>query len=130
MTLAGCSGGTEPQDPAERPEIVTKAGVTALVDTRTDSGMDAEVVGELVVGPGDCLALDDGLVVRPVIWPEGSTLADDGQAIEIGRDGPTVRIGEYVEGGGGEIDPGDATYTEIPESCLPEEGVAVALTSW
>ena len=72
-----------------------------MISTRSEGWMDAEVVGTLIVGPGGCFALDYENTITPVVWPKGSTLADDGQSIEISRSGPTVRTGDVIEGGGG-----------------------------
>jgi hypothetical protein len=94
--------------------------------------MDAQVVGTLIVGPGGCFALDYESTITPVVWPKGSTLADDGQSVEISRSGPTVRIGDDIEGGGGEFtSPHESTtYRDVPDECLTDYDAVVVLTSW
>ena len=117
--LGGCSGdeGIETQE---------HGGTTALVERRTDGGMDAGIGGELVRGQGGCLAMQSAGIQQVIIWPEGSRLHSDGQSIDVGD--VTIRVGDTFSGGGGDIsDPMGSGY-EIPSPCRNEED-AVAIAS-
>lgn len=114
--LGGCSGdeGIETQE---------HGGTTALVERRTDGGMDAAIGGELVRGQGGCLAMQSAETQNVIIWPEESQLHSDGQSIDVGD--VTIRIGDTFSGGGGFIgDPAGSGY-EIPTSCRNEGEVVV-----
>ena len=71
-----------------------------------------------------CFLLELGGNAYPVVWPNGTEGEADGPGVVL-ADGTTVRVGQYVSGGGGlynaDAYPGDAV---IPPECVPPSGEA------
>jgi hypothetical protein len=119
VALSACSSGPSPSTHSE-------AGVTLLVAARSGEAMDMGIRATLAITPSGCVGLagPDGSV-RLAIWPKGSRLVENGAALRIGGDGPTVQIGDSVEAGGGSIDLPSTDYSDIPASCSPGTSVTV-----
>lgn len=103
-------------------------GVITFVAPEADGGRDAEIVGELVVGKGQCLAVQTAENRRlVVVWPAGSDLkTGGGTGVEVPGAG-TVQVGSTFTASGGYATPplGDDMPT-IPETCASgAEQVAV-----
>lgn len=104
-------------------------GVITFVAPEADGGRDAEIVGELVVGKGQCLAVQTAENRRlVVVWPAGSDLKTGGgtTGVEVPGAG-TVQVGSTFTASGGYATPplGDDMPT-IPETCTSgAEQVAV-----
>jgi hypothetical protein len=114
--LCACGGSATVQ-------VQKQGDTTALVSGGGGRGADAEVLGLVQTSAGGCL----GIVVEgaqkavAVIWPEGSKLADDGKSIGI-PDVGSVRVGQYVGGGGGEVSsPSGDRFVDVPPECLDED---------
>lgn len=62
--------------------------------------MDAELVGELVLGKG-CLRVDDDLLV----WPHGFSVSTEDRVTQIidNNGQPIMRVGDKIKLGGGEM---------------------------
>lgn len=89
------------------------------------SGLDASVNGE-VVRVGDCLGLRVERTEYPVVWPPGTSIGDDGRAVQLG-DGQVV-LGDTVTGSGGFLTGKlPESSPPIPTTCAPEEGEVVFL---
>ncbi|MEU5950094.1 hypothetical protein ABZ793_31745 [Micromonospora sp. NPDC047465] len=103
-------------------------GVITFVAPEADGGQDAEIIGELVMGKGQCLAVrtaeNQTLVV---VWPAGSELKTGGSTrVEVPGAG-TVQVGSTFTASGGYATPplGNGMPT-IPEACTSgTEEVAV-----
>jgi hypothetical protein len=94
-----------------------------LVSGGGGQGSDAEVRGVVQVGAGGCLGIvsEGANKPIPVVWPEGSKLADDGKSIDL-PDVGLVRIGQAVSGGGGEIsNPSGDRFADVPPECLDQD---------
>lgn len=72
-----------------------------------------------------CFVIDMAGEQRPVVWPAGTTLTDDGD-IRL-RDGTIVAVGDEVGGGGGIVEPGEGR--DIPTACLPPSGQIVVFNN-
>lgn len=112
LATAACS----PDDPGTI-AIVSRGDVRALVAPSNAEGGDALITGKLAVNDADCLGVaSDAGTVALVVWPDGTTLADDGTLVT--PDGDHVEVGDEVNGGGGEVTPlpeatsGDVTTCE------------------
>ncbi len=100
--------------------VQEKRDTLALVRTNSDGGMDAQIRGVVQIGPGGCLGLVREGADEPValIWPEGSRLTDDGSSVDVPGVG-AVRVGQWVEGGGGEVsEPRGERYSDVPAECM------------
>lgn len=88
LALAGCGGG----------EVLSAGGVSVLVAERASGGMDALGGGVLEV-VGGCLGAGGAVIV----WPHGTSVADDDPlTIRIPGNG-TFGIGDEVAVGGGYV---------------------------
>ena len=123
LVLVAC-GGSRSLDVQERGDV------TALVATDSEQASDAEVRGVVELGPGGCLGLvsEEVVVPIPLIWPEGSELAEDGGSVTVPGVGE-VRVGASISGGGGEDSNVEAErYRDVPEGCLDPGRLIVAAT--
>lgn len=96
-------------------------GSAFLVAQRSNGNrMSAIVRGTSTVIGGGCVGFDEpGNGTVALVLPHGSRPASDGSAIEI-PGGPTVEIGETVEGGGGYNDQAGAVasgWPQAPQAC-------------
>ncbi|WP_019870209.1 hypothetical protein [Salinispora oceanensis] len=104
-------------------------GVITFVAPEADGGRHAQIIGELVVGKGQCLAVQTAEnQTLVVVWPAGSELktGDGTTAVEVPGAG-TVQVGSTFTAGGGYVTPplGD-DMPSIPETCASgTEQVAV-----
>ncbi|WP_027661606.1 hypothetical protein [Salinispora fenicalii] len=120
--LSGCGEDTPGR-------TVEANGVITFVAPEADGGRDAKIVGELVVGKGQCLAVQTAENRRlVVVWPAGSELktGDGTTGVKVPGAG-TVQVGSTFTAGGGYAYPplGDDMPT-IPETCASgAEEVAV-----
>lgn len=115
LMLAACGG-------SGSLDVQVHGEVTALVATDSEHVLDAEVRGVIERGPGGCLGLlaEDADAVVPLIWPEGSQLAEDGTRITVPELGE-VRVGQNISGGGGQVSSTDGDrYSDVPEDCLDQ----------
>lgn len=123
LTLTGCGG-------SDTVGVQVHAGTTALIASSSDSAMDAEVRGVIQVGADGCLGVVSEGTTQPVplIWPEGSTLTEAGDAVDVPGLG-TVRVGQTISGGGGEVtNPTGSRYADIPDGCLDQATLIEATT--
>lgn len=120
--LPGC-GEDAPGRSVEANGIITFGAPDA------DGGRDAEIIGEPVVGRGQCLAVQTAENQRlVVVWPAGSELKTGGgtTGVEVPGAG-TVQVGSSFTASGGYATPplGD-DMPIIPETCASgTEEVAV-----
>ena len=100
-------------------------GTAFLVAGPSNGNREAAIVrGTLTVIGGGCLGFDEpgGNSTVVLVLPHGSHPSDDGSAVEI-ADGPTVGIGDTVEGGGGYRDLAQeggvvaSGWPDSPEAC-------------
>jgi hypothetical protein len=113
LLLVGCG-------PEAGITTLRSADLVALVDDDSDSGMEAQVVGEVVPTQGGCLAISDGsgAEAMPVVWPSGTTL--DGTVVVLAtRD--RIAPGDHVTGTGGEI-AAESVGDDLPAECEPVDG--------
>lgn len=103
ISLVGCS----------RPEIIRDDGVTLMVGT-AENRADAMLVGTLGITEAGCMGmtLEGSTDVVPAVWPPGTRLVLDGQAIEY--DDQIFEIGESLSGGGG-VEP--SAGLDPPDEC-------------
>lgn len=93
LVLAGCSGGQSEKSVGEFTIYVHGGSILPR------GGSDALLEGELVVRDG-CVLLDGG-EVKPVVWPTGTSIADeDPFTLEL-RSGDRLEVGQRVSGSGG-----------------------------
>ncbi len=85
--------------------------------------MDAEVRGVIRVGAGGCLGIVTEGRDTPIalIWPAGSTLANDGKSMQVPEVGQ-VAVGKSVVGAGGEISrPTGDRFSQVPPECVSQD---------
>jgi hypothetical protein len=80
----------------------------------------AAIVSGIVVVEA-CYRLSSGEDRYPVVWPAGTTIADDRSSLKL-VDGTEVRPGDHVSGGGGyfnekAVEAVLGTALVVPESC-------------
>lgn len=111
--LFGC-GKDRPGRTAEANRVIT------FVAPEADGGRDAKIIGELVVGRGQCLAVQTAEnQTLVVVWPAGSDLKTGGGTIgvEVPSAG-TVQVGSTLTASGGYATPPlGADMPSIPETC-------------
>ncbi|WP_250445883.1 hypothetical protein [Actinotalea sp. C106] len=97
---------------------LTEGDQTLLVQTVSDSGADAALVGDLGVNDRGCLGLvgADGTVTT-AIWPQGFDLVSEGR-VRTAR-GTVLEIGASISGGGGRTH-FEAAYPALADLCLPD----------
>lgn len=95
--LSGCAMTT--------PTMQTWEGTSAMVSWTDQSGMDALLTGEVTIDSGCWAVTDDDGTLRPVIWPKGATLDDEG--LHIPGLGEALAPGTMVDVGGGEVGTSD-----------------------
>jgi hypothetical protein len=88
-------------------------------DTRSDVGDGALIEGAVHFDEAqNCLVLrDDGGTLHTVVWPAGTTIADDGSVALA--DGTAVEPGDRVQGGGG-MQPVEPFLRLSPQGCMPD----------
>lgn len=103
-SLGGCA----------RPQVIRDGGVVLMVGTAGEA-MDALVPGTLGVTEAGCMGITDEISGEtvPAVWPPGTRLALDGQAVSY--DGRVIEIGEPVIAGGGIV---SSAGLEPPEECV------------
>lgn len=140
LGVSGCassSPGAAPSTSASGPgagrSVERLADGTSFLVSGPSNGnhMAAIVRGTLAVIGGGCLGFDDpggnGTVV--LVLPHGSRPTADGSAVEVAG-GPTVRIGDAVEGGGGYRDQAEeggvvaSGWPDAPEACRSARSLA------
>lgn len=113
--LAACGGG-----PAPAPSIDPDVPILATRDTQRDRPSALiPAHGRLRLSPANCFALGEPGTV--VFAPDGSTVSSDGAGIIV--NGQEYRLGEYLDGVGGDVVPlhrvADATAELI--ACKPDK---------
>lgn len=95
-------------------KVLHRGSVQVLVGADDGSNMAGVGLGGTVSLVGDCLGLEEWIV----IWPPGTTIrSDDPVTIEVPALG-AVEVGDHIEGGGVEYDPEDPPDgIDIPEGC-------------
>ncbi|NQX13309.1 hypothetical protein HQQ80_16910 [Microbacteriaceae bacterium VKM Ac-2855] len=102
-TLAAALVGCDASDGSDA-SVQRGRDVTAMVESTAPSFvMQAIVAGSLTVTDTGCFALDSGGTVRPVQFPFGTRLGDDGETVLVPGLEP-IRVGDDVSGGGGYMD--------------------------
>lgn len=113
VVLTGCGGGQSE---------VTQGRFTIYVHGDSllpRGGDDALVTGELIVRDGCVLLGDDVARASPVVWPSGTSIADDDPLTLRLPSGDRLSIGETVRGGGGSHDAAsDRVEADIDDACL------------
>ncbi|MFD2797203.1 hypothetical protein ACFS27_26835 [Promicromonospora vindobonensis] len=96
--------------------------------TPIDEDSDAEVGGELVTNDAGCAGISRGDTFYPVLWPEGTSVSEEGLTFP---DGTSVEPGGTWSGSGGEGFLPAENYPDIPEECVgsPETMTVVANTA-
>lgn len=87
------------------PTMQAWEGTSAMVSWTDQSGMDALLTGEVTIDSGCWAVTDDDGTLRPVIWPKGTTLDDEG--LHIPGLGEALAPGTMVDVGGGEVGTSD-----------------------
>lgn len=83
-------------------EAVSADGSVRLLTATNPPGTEAMVAGQAAVGEDGVVYIADGDATYPVIWPDGTTLSDDGKTITVPGIAP-ITIGEPLELGGGYV---------------------------
>lgn len=115
--LAACGGGQSSE---------TAGGYTIYVhggSVLPQGGEDALLEGELVVRDGCVLLAPAAGTALPVVWPSGTSIADDDPlALTLGS-GSLVELGDRVRGSGG-VHAADSEQVEvdIATGCLTGQG--------
>jgi hypothetical protein len=79
-----------------------------------------------VVARDGCVLLGIGDATYPVVWPSGTSIADDDPLILRLRSGNEVSVGGTVRGGGGSHDVDSSMITvDIPDECRSATGEVV-----
>ncbi len=118
---SGCGG-------EHRLVAVEDDGITAVVSQNAEGGMDALVVGTLVTGPGNCLALESPEGRGPttvVAWPEGTRLLSGQAGVDVPGLGG-IQVGDAVEAVGGYV---TAERASLPEACRDGTSPEIAILS-
>ena len=105
------------------PKMQTWGDTSAMVSWTDQSGMDALLTGEVAIDSGCWAVTDDDGTPRPVIWPKGTTLDDEG--LHVPGLGEALQPGTMVEAGGGDV--GTSSLGDLPDCWDP--GTPVFL-SW
>ncbi|BDZ55148.1 hypothetical protein [Agromyces marinus] len=120
LLIVVASGTTACAAVPDAPRVHRADGTILLAASNPpDAAMDAIVAGTLTRTENGCLALDDLDGLHVLEFPYGTTLADDGETVEVPGLGP-LRIGDAVEGGGGYLDVADA-----PDECRTGNDFAI-----
>lgn len=85
-----------------------------MIATTSDEAMEAEVGGELVTNDAGCAGVSMDGTFYPVLWPEGTSVSDEGLTFP---DGTSVEPGGTWSGGGGEALLPAETHPHLPEEC-------------
>ena len=103
ILLSGCASA----------ESVQRSGdsIMLVATDRPSAVMEALIIGTLTRTDTGCLALEQEGHIYVLQFPYGSTLADDGESVEVPGAG-TIALGGDVTGGGGYID-----LPSAPEEC-------------
>lgn len=88
----------------------TATGSTVLIGPDTNGGMDA-ITGGTTKLVGSCLGARRDSSLFVVVWPDGTTVADDSAVITVGDH--TIDLGDTFTGGGGYMSP--PYFDELPE---------------
>lgn len=83
-------------------EAVSADGSVRLITATNAPGMEASVEGQAVVGDDGVVYIEDDRATRAVIWPDGTTISDDGKTITVPGISP-ITIGQPLELAGGYI---------------------------
>jgi hypothetical protein len=86
--------------------------------TRPNGGTDAQISGILIRDDAGCFALEGEFGTYVVVFPAGTTLAEDEQSIDLPTVG-TVELGDMIDWGGGYY--GAAHLTQITGLQVSEE---------
>lgn len=117
LVLTGCV--------QQRFSVITSAGVTAVVNNDSTSGMDALVSGSAVVANGCWAIRGETGELSPVAWPPGTQLKD-GELVLPDSEGP-ISDGDTVELSGGELPTEGLSVPDQP--CWSEGDVVIVLSS-
>jgi hypothetical protein len=119
VAVAGCGSGGQSEVSRGQYTIYVHHG--SLLPR---GGADALLEGTLVT-TGDCVHLEtEAGAAHPVVWPSGTSIADDDPlTLRLGS-GEKVTVGERVTGGGGVYDVGNRSVVrvDIAEECRAETG--------
>lgn len=120
VTAVGCGGD-------EGPTVIERDGVRLLVGAKTSASTSMRIVGRIALTEGNCVGLQIGEQKTVVVWPNGTTLTDNGRVDLPGLG--TVEVGTSITGAGGISSPPyeGATMPTIPTECLGQEKKVITL---
>jgi hypothetical protein len=118
IVLAGCGNGGQ--------TTIGRGSSTIYVhgDSMLPRGGDDALIEGRVVARDGCVLLGfGGDATYPVIWPSGTSIANDDPLTLRLRSGDEVAVGRTVRGGGGSHDVGSSMVTvDIAEKCRSATG--------
>jgi len=117
VLLAACSA-------AQNPEVQRADGIVAMIATSSDEAMEALVGGELATNDAGCAGVSMDGTFYPVLWPEGTSVSEDGLTFP---DGTSVEPGGTWSGGGGETLLPAESYPDRPDECAVDAETTVVV---
>lgn len=119
VVLTACSA-------SQNPEVQRADGFVAMIATTSDEAMEAEVGGEFATNDAGCAGVSMDDIFYPVLWPEGTSVSEDGLTF---ADGTTVGPGGTWSGGGGETLLPSDVYPDLPNECAVEAETTVVVAN-